>query len=63
MECILCNKEYVRKAETSFNMRLSNHQKDVKKLKAIMACRHFLQESLNFKTMYHFGSDKEHFQI
>ena len=31
MECILCNKQYVSKAETSFNIRLNNHRKDVKK--------------------------------
>ena len=29
MECILCNKQYVGKAETSFNIRLNNHRKDV----------------------------------
>ena len=38
MECILCNEQYVGKAETSFNIRLSNHRKDVKKVNAIMAC-------------------------
>ena len=31
MQCILCNKQYVGKAETSFNIRLNNHQNDVKK--------------------------------
>ena len=49
MECILCGKQYVGKAETSFNIRLNNHRKDVKKVDAIMACKHFQQESHNFK--------------
>ena len=48
MECILCNKQYVGKAETSFNIRLNNHQKDVKKVDTIMTCKHFQQESHNF---------------
>ena len=48
MECILCNKQYVRKAETKFNKRLNNHRKDVKKVDPIMACKHFQQESHNF---------------
>ena len=48
MECILCNKQYVGKAETSFNIRLNNHRKDVKNIGAKMACKHFLQENHNF---------------
>ena len=48
MECILCNKQYVGKAETSFNIRLNNHRKDVKNIDAKMACKHFLQENHNF---------------
>ena len=32
MECTLCKKQYVRKSETSFNIRLNNHHKDVKNL-------------------------------
>ena len=31
-ECILCNKQYVGKAETNFNVRLNNHRKDAKKV-------------------------------
>ena len=31
MECILINKQYVGKAEKSFNIRLNNHRKDMKK--------------------------------
>ena len=48
MKCILCNKQYVGKAETSFNIRVNNHGKDVKKVDAIMACKHFHHESHNF---------------
>ena len=35
MECTLCKKPSVRKSETSFNIRLNNHRKDVKKPDAI----------------------------
>ena len=48
MECILCNKKYVGKTETSFNIRLNNHRKDVKKVNTIMICKHFSEESHNF---------------
>ena len=49
MECILCDTQYVEKAETNFNIKLNNHRNDMKKVDAIMACKHFLQESHNFK--------------
>ena len=49
MECILCNKQYVGKAETKFNKRLNNYRKDVKKVDAILTCKHFQQESHIFK--------------
>ena len=48
MGCILCNKQYVGKAETSFDIRLNNHQKDVEKVDAIMVCKHVQQESHSF---------------
>ena len=48
MEGILCNKQNVGKAGISFNIRLNNHSKDVNKVDAIMACKHFQQESRNF---------------
>ena len=48
MECTLCNKQYVGKAETSFNLRLNNHRKDVKKPDSIMACKHFQKNGHNF---------------
>ena len=41
MDCTLCNKKYVGKAETAFNIRLNNHKKDNKDPNAILACRHF----------------------
>ena len=40
-ECRLSNKQYVRKAETVFNIRLNNHRKDTKNQNAILACRDF----------------------
>ena len=49
MECILSNKQNVGKAETSFNLRLNNNRKDVKKVCAITACKPFQQESYYFK--------------
>ena len=33
MECTLCNKQYLGKPETAFNIRLNNHRKDTKKPK------------------------------
>ena len=41
MECIICNLQYVRKHETTFNIRLNNHRKDVKDPEAILADKHF----------------------
>ena len=49
MECTSCKKQYVGKSETSFNIRLNNHRKDVKKPDAILACRN-LQIPPNQKT-------------
>ena len=48
MECILCNKQCVGKAETNFNIRLNNLQKHGEKVDTIMAFKHFQQESCNF---------------
>ena len=31
MECVLCNKQWTNKSETTFNLRLSNHWKDINK--------------------------------
>ena len=41
LECILCKIQYVGMSETSFNIRLNNHRKDIKKPNAIEACKHF----------------------
>ena len=41
LECIMCKIKYVGKSETSFNIRLNNHRKDIKKPNAIEACKHF----------------------
>ena len=48
LECILCNIQYVGKSETSFNIRLKNHWKDMSNLKAIPADIHFRKEGHNF---------------
>ena len=41
MKCHLSYKQYKGKAETSFNIRLNNHQEYVKKIDTIMTCKHF----------------------
>ena len=48
MECILCNKQYVGKAEKTFNIRLNNHRKDVRDQKVMLACTHFQAVGHNF---------------
>ena len=50
MECTLCNKQYVGKAEAAFNIRLNNHRKDTKDPNAILACRHFQQQGHSFNS-------------
>ena len=37
----MCKIQYVGKSEKSFNIRLNNHSKDIKKPNAIEACKHF----------------------
>ena len=37
----MCKIQYVGKSETSFNIRLNNHRKDIKKPNTIEACKHF----------------------
>ena len=44
MECTLCKRQYVGKSETSSNIRLNNHCKDVKKPDVILACRQFQEK-------------------
>ena len=48
MECIICNKQYVGKAENGFNIRLNKHRKDTKDPNSILACRHLQQQGHNF---------------
>ena len=50
LECTKCKIQYVGKAETEFNIRLNNHQKDVWKPDAIPASRHFSGKNHNFNT-------------
>ena len=49
MKSIFFNKQYIGKAKISFNIKLNDHQKDVKKANAIIACNNFQQESHNSK--------------
>ena len=50
LECTKCKIQYVGKAETEYNIRLNNHQKDVWKPDAIPASRHFSGKNHNFNT-------------
>ena len=50
LECILCNLQYVRKSETSFNIRLNNHRKDVSNQETIPACVQFRKEEKLYPT-------------
>ena len=43
MECTKCKLQYVGKAEMELNLRINNHRKDVLKLNALPADRHFAQ--------------------
>ena len=67
MGCILSNKQYVGKAKRSFNERLNNHQKDVKKVDTIMAgLQTFLTRKPWFQRtckIYHYRSVNKHLQI
>ena len=45
LEYILCNIQHIGKSETSFNIRLINHRKDVSNPKAIPVCAQFRTES------------------
>ena len=48
MECTICNLQYVVKNETPFNIRLTNHRKDVKDPEAILADKHFQKNGHRF---------------
>ena len=41
MECVLYNKQYTGKRETTFNLRLNNHRKDVNKRNSLQADQQF----------------------
>ena len=49
LECIMRKIQYVRKSEISFNIRLNNHRKDIKKPHAIEACKHFSNNEHTFR--------------
>ena len=48
LECELCKIQDVGKAETTFNIRLNNHRKDVKDPKAIPVDKHFNETGHKF---------------
>ena len=50
LECTKWKIQYIGKAETEFNIRLNNNRKDVWKLDAIPASRHFSGKNHNFNT-------------
>ena len=50
----MCNKQYVGKAKTAFNIRLNNHTKDAKDLNAIVTCKHFQIVGHNFNKHLNF---------
>ena len=41
LECIMRKTQYVGKSETSFNIKLNNHRRDIRKPNAVEACKHF----------------------
>lgn len=49
MKCILLKIQYVRKAETSFNLRLNNHSKDSKEVNSILGCNHNFKDIISTK--------------
>ena len=51
LKCTKCKLEYVGKVETELNLRIHNHRKDVLKLNAIPAYRHFVQRDHDFNTL------------
>ena len=60
LEGAKCKIQYVRNAETEFNIRLNNHRKDVWKQDAIPASRYFSDKNRNFNT--HDWTDTPHRQ-
>ena len=50
MECTKCKLQYVGKAETELNLGINKLRKDVLKLNAIPADRHFAQRDHDFNT-------------
>ena len=49
MQCELCKKQYIEKAETAFNIRLNDHRKDVKDTYATLMCKHFQEPGQKFR--------------
>ena len=47
-ECVLCNKQYTGKSETTFNSRLNNHRKGVNKWNCLQTDQYFRLPGRNF---------------
>ena len=45
---VMCKIQYVEKSETPFNIRLTNHRKDIKNPNAIEAYKHFYKNKHTF---------------
>ena len=54
MECALCKVQYVGKAKTAFNLRLTTHRKDASNLKHIFGDSHFRKpgQLFNFQAKF-----------
>ena len=48
MECVLCNKQYTGKSETTFDLRLNSHRKNVNKQNLLQADQQFGLPGHNF---------------
>ena len=48
-ECILCNIQYVGKAEIAFNLRVNNHRKYSKEANSVLVCNHNFKDIISTK--------------
>ena len=48
LECVMCKIQYVENSQTSFNIRLNNHRKDMKISSAVEAYKHFNNNEYTF---------------
>ena len=50
LECTKCKIQYVGNAETEFNIKINNYQKDIWKPDTILASDYFSDKNHNFNT-------------